>query len=81
MINILFFGQTRELVGENELVLNIDSMSVLQLKNELITRGEKWQFALIDKTVLCAVNQTFVDEHFIIHDNDEVAFFPPVTGG
>ncbi len=30
---------------------------------------------------LCAVNQTQADHSFIVGDGDEVAFFPPVTGG
>ena len=31
--------------------------------------------------VLCAVNMEYVDVNHVVHNGDEVAFFPPVTGG
>jgi molybdopterin synthase sulfur carrier subunit len=37
---------------------------------------------LLPEKVLCAVNQEYVDTDYQLHDGDqEVAFFPPVTGG
>ena len=52
-----------------------------------ITVAELWQqvsadFELLPDRVLCAVNQEYVDTDYqLVEDDDEVAFFPPVTGG
>ena len=31
--------------------------------------------------VMIAANHEYVDEYYLLNDNDEIAFFPPVTGG
>ena len=81
MNKIYFFAQIRELLGVESLELMVDQMSIAQLLEQLSLRGDKWSLALKEKTVLCAVNHTLVDYHHIIQHNDEIAFFPPVTGG
>lgn len=81
MIRILFFAQTRELIGTHQLDIDIQSITVGSLINELSLKGDKWFYALKEKTVLCAVNKKLVDHLYLIQDSDEVAFFPPVTGG
>nr|WP_220018982.1 molybdopterin synthase sulfur carrier subunit [Gilliamella apicola] len=81
MNKIIFFAQTRELVGVNKLELAVEQMSISQLLEQLSLRGNKWSLALKEKTVLCAVNQTLVNYDYIIQEDDEIAFFPPVTGG
>ncbi|WP_392562936.1 MoaD/ThiS family protein [Orbus sturtevantii] len=81
MTRILFFAQTRELVGVSSLELDIDKMSIADLINHLSLNGENWHYALKEKTPLCAVNKQLVDKYYIVENQDEVAFFPPVTGG
>jgi len=82
MINILFFGQLKERLGCATLQWPITkSLSVQQLKQQLIEQQCQWQEWLSDSQVLCAVNHTIVDHHASINVGDEVAFFPPVTGG
>ena len=44
-------------------------------------RGDKWALALESGKLLVAVKQTLVPLYTPLHDGDEVAFFPPVTGG
>ncbi|MBK4714543.1 MULTISPECIES: molybdopterin synthase sulfur carrier subunit [Tenebrionibacter/Tenebrionicola group] len=81
MINVLFFAQVRELVGCDSLTLNDDFSSVEALRQHLAARGERWALALEPGKLLAAVNQTLVTPQHAIKDGDEVAFFPPVTGG
>lgn len=81
MIKILFFAQIREVVGVGELSLPFANLSVSDLLQQLSMRGEKWHYALLNKTVLCAVNQEIVNLDQQICAGDEIAFFPPVTGG
>lgn len=81
MITILFFAQVRELVGTDRLVLDTVPATVEALRQQLTTRGERWALALEEGKLLAAVNQTLVDVSHPLQDGDEVAFFPPVTGG
>lgn len=81
MIKILFFAQTRELIGESTITLDISTITVAELISLLSQRGDKWFYALSEKRPLCAVNKQLVDESHIVSNHDEVAFFPPVTGG
>lgn len=84
MIKVLFFAQVRELVGCSELEINLDNLtehSAEGLRVELAQRGDKWALALESGKLLVAVNQTIVPLESTLQDGDEIAFFPPVTGG
>ncbi|MES9902271.1 MAG: MoaD/ThiS family protein, partial [Sedimenticola sp.] len=49
---------------------------------QLQARGGIWQETFgADQTVMMAVNQEMADATIAVADGDEVAFFPPVTGG
>ncbi|KAB7897856.1 molybdopterin synthase sulfur carrier subunit [Rouxiella sp. S1S-2] len=81
MIEVLFFAQVRELIGTGSLQLPAEFDSVDALRQALCQRGDRWALALESGKLLVAVNQTLVDVTHVIKDGDEVAFFPPVTGG
>lgn len=81
MLKVLFFAQTRELIGQDQLVLESSYATVEDLRQALAMRGDKWQLALEKGKLYVAVNQTLVDLNTALNDGDEVAFFPPVTGG
>ena len=81
MIKVVFFAQTRELIGEAELTLPADYADVETLRQALIQRGERWALALNSGRILAAVNQNLVPLNAPIKSGDEIAFFPPVTGG
>jgi molybdopterin synthase sulfur carrier subunit len=81
MIKVLFFAQTREIVGQDSLELACIFRTVDELRIALSERSDKWSLALSSERLLAAVNQTIVPLAAEIQDGDEVAFFPPVTGG
>ncbi|MCF7500842.1 molybdopterin synthase sulfur carrier subunit [Pseudoalteromonas sp. L1] len=81
MNKVLFFAQLRERLGCDTVQLNAQGMSVRELRQVLAKRDERWRTWLLDKDVLVAVNQTLVDDNAALSTGDEVAMFPPVTGG
>ncbi|QOV70219.1 molybdopterin synthase sulfur carrier subunit [Citrobacter sp. BDA59-3] len=81
MINVLFFAQVRELIGCDRLTLDEMFPSVEALRQHLAARNDRWALALEEGKLLAAVNQTLVSFDTPLTDGDEVAFFPPVTGG
>lgn len=81
MITVLFFAQTRELVGVERLELTGHFETAEQIRHDLATRGTKWALALEAGKLLVAINQTLSPLSAPVKDGDEVAFFPPVTGG
>ena len=80
-MKVLFFAQTRELVGVDELTIDEPYLTAQQLREALATRGDKWQLALQESPWLVAVNQCLVPWDTPLSADDEIAFFPPVTGG
>ena len=81
MLKIIFFAQVRELVGTEQLTLDAEYSTVEDLRKALALRGDKWALALESGKLLTAVNQSLVSGAHYLNDGDEVAFFPPVTGG
>ncbi|WP_428772031.1 molybdopterin synthase sulfur carrier subunit [Vibrio sp.] len=81
MITVLFFAQTRELVGTDQLTLEQSFTSVEAVRQHLAEQPGKWDLALEPGKLLAAVNQAIVPLTHPVQDGDEVAFFPPVTGG
>ncbi|HIF9123725.1 TPA: molybdopterin synthase sulfur carrier subunit [Photobacterium damselae] len=81
MITVLFFAQVKELVGQSQIDVEASVNTAEELRQQLALRGDKWQLALEPGKLLVAVNQTICPLDTEIKDGDEVAFFPPVTGG
>lgn len=81
MIKVLFFAQVRELIGTASLEIASDYPDVAALRAALVQQGDRWALALESGKLLAAVNQTLVPMSHALRDGDEVAFFPPVTGG
>ncbi len=83
-LTILYFAWLRERVGraQEELALPAGVHTVAQLMAHLAARDAA-HAAVFDnsRTVRCAVNQEFMPITTALHPGDEVAFFPPVTGG
>ncbi|KAA9000590.1 molybdopterin synthase sulfur carrier subunit [Affinibrenneria salicis] len=82
MLNVLFFAQVRELTGTDRLALDTDDYADVEaLRLALCARGDRWALALERGKLLAAVNQSLVEMNHPLRAGDEVAFFPPVTGG
>ena len=84
MIKVLYFAKLREDLGKasEELALPGDVTTVAALRAHLMKRGTVWQLALDpEKGLRVAVNQEVADPATRVGAGDEVAFFPPVTGG
>ncbi|GLR75303.1 molybdopterin synthase sulfur carrier subunit [Aliivibrio sifiae] len=81
MITVLFFAQTKELVGIDKLELTGDYATAEAIREELSKKEGKWDLALEKGKLLVAINQTISSLDSAVSDGDEVAFFPPVTGG
>lgn len=85
MITVLYFARFREKLGQGreELVLpEAQAFTVQDLLDRLAMRGGAWQelFAC-ERGVLAAVNQEMASRECRLREGDEVALFPPVTGG
>ncbi len=84
MIKIVYFASIREALGLGDESIELPSgvSTVEQLSAWLqAERGEKWIKALGHPSTIIAVNQEMVSADSSIKSGDEIAFFPPVTGG
>lgn len=82
-VKILFFAGLREALGvaSESLVLPTGVTSVGALRDYLAARGESWSALITMKNLRVAVNQQMAGLDAPLQAGDEVAFFPPVTGG
>lgn len=82
MVRILFFAHLRETLGSGEsLPYSPEIATVAALRGLLAQRGGAWQTLETTRNLRAAVNQTMAGLDAAVKDGDEVAFFPPVTGG
>lgn len=83
-VRLKLFASLRELTGVEDEVLEIPGHinTLGQLRDHLRGRGGAWSEALDAKRAIRgAVNQRMAQESDALRDGDEIAFFPPVTGG
>lgn len=81
MLKVLFFAQTRELIGTDEIIVEETFATADELREHLSQKGDKWALALEKGKLLVAINQTLMPLESAVKSGDEIAFFPPVTGG
>jgi molybdopterin synthase sulfur carrier subunit len=79
-IKVLYFASLREEVGRSS-----DAFDYPADLNAKMNIEQLWQQATgqasFPEHLLVAVNQEYTDSKASVSDGDEVAFFPPVTGG
>lgn len=83
MIKVLFFAALRERLNCEQYLLSCDGnlLNVATVLKQLQSRDSVWQQELSRADLLCAVNQRLVPLTADVQDGDELALFPPVTGG
>lgn len=82
MLELKYFASLRDQLNVSDESIEWQHMqTVAALKAHLSTRGETWSSLLNDQSIQVAVNQHIAFDHSCINDGDEIAFFPPVTGG
>lgn len=81
-VRLRFFASLREALGADATLELPDACTVGQARDLLIARGEPFAGALArGRAVRAALNQALCDESAGLKGGDELAFFPPVTGG
>lgn len=84
MIDVHYFASVRESLGRahEQVPADARTTTVSALMDVLIAlHGTQWHKVLREGRVLMAVNQAVARPDTALRDGDEVAFFPPVTGG
>jgi sulfur-carrier protein len=84
MITVIYFARLREALGKasEQIALPAGVSDLESLRELLRKRGGAWAEELADKgPVRAAVNQDMARGNTAVCDGDEIAFFPPVTGG
>ena len=82
-IKVLFFGGLRERLGiaSTTIALPANVLTVADLRDHLAAQGDEWMALAQTKNLRAAVNQRMTAMDLAISNDDEIAFFPPVTGG
>ena len=79
-IRVLFFGAARDAVGANQMELALEApatvSSAFQSLKERFSKLERF-----GRSLLFAVNQEYATPDTQLQENDELAVFPPVSGG
>ena len=83
MAYVVFFASIREELGVDELNIDIpDDVKLSKFVDTLSREGDdNWKSVLMAENVRIAVNQELVNGDVRVNNCDEIAFFPPVTGG
>ena len=71
-----FFASLREVLDMDQKVVNLTGVMTVSDVWAASTNG-----AEMPPNTLIAVNMEYVDKEYAVNDGDEVAFFPPVSGG
>ena len=81
-MKIIYFANMKQIIGINEESFELkEKIKVRELIDILKRRNKNYSLAFNNSRIQCAVNCQYVDKNFVIKNTDEIAFFPPVTGG
>src|SRR6266704_663772 len=83
-VRILYLASLREQLGKSgeDLEISPATSTVAGLRTRLVARGGHWHTALSQgKALRVAVHKEMAQPMTPVNPGDEIAFFPPVTGG
>lgn len=85
MLTLRYFASLRESLDCEEERISVAETDGIKTVSDLVRllsqRGSPWDLLQDTRQVLVAVNQTICPRSQPLHGNEEVAFFPPMTGG
>ena len=79
-VKVMYFARYRELLGVDAERLEGDFRVLDDVRQALVAKGGKYE-VLGEQNLMCARNEELCKLGEALQDGDEVAFFPPVTGG
>ena len=79
-LQVMFFARYREALGLDALSVEVSFTCIEQLRSHLVQQGGAWQ-VLAEPNLMCARNEELCKLDEPLAEGDDVAFFPPVTGG
>jgi len=81
-IKVVFFAALREQLDCSEVQVPASEVNTIaDIKTKLARKNEHWQQVFSHSALLSAINHDMVQSEHTVKTGDEVAFFPPVTGG
>ena len=83
-MKILYFAKIKEIIGKDEDSIKIDEQTTVEdIVEKLKLIDESYKLAFKDlKNIKCSVNCNYINSFQTkVTNKDELAFFPPVTGG
>ena len=82
MVKVKFFASLREALGCDQISLDANRVeTIADIIQDVKRQFPHWTQSTDNTQVLCALNHTIVDASCAVSAGDEVALFPPVTGG
>ena len=72
------FGIARDILGGNEVEIEVSGQTVADLRQHLAQSYPTLQGL---KSLFIAVNHNYADDQTVLRENDEIAVIPPVSGG
>ncbi len=79
-VRMLFFAHLQDVAGSHELTLPLPENTTVETAAKILA-GRSDGFANLLAQARVAVNAEFADALVILHDGDEVAWMPPMSGG
>lgn len=78
MVQLLFFAQIQEKVGQKQLEIEANGKTVKEIKDVFLA---KYDIASLLEDAMVAINEEYATETDLVQSGDVVAFIPPVSGG
>lgn len=77
MVDVLFFAELQETVGNEKVSVEADGITITELKKNLLST---YNLETLENAMV-AINEEYAKENAVVNKGDVVAFIPPVSGG